>query len=295
MYDEKTGAKPRPELKIANRHPCFAEKAGVNLGRIHLPVSPSCNIQCRFCTRSFNKVESRPAVARGLITPEEAPALVARALSLCPQITVAGIAGPGETLATDHALRTFALIHQAHPRLIKCLSTNGLMLERYVDDLWDVGVRTLTVTVNAVRPGILAKICAGVTAGGAVYTGEEGASLLIEAQKRGIRKAAEKGFAIKINIVLIPGINSGHIAEAARTVRGLGACIINIIPLIPLREFAACAAPDCGELARARADAEAHLPVFRHCRHCRADAAGILGKQDLKLYAAEAPPTFSHG
>ena len=290
MYDEKAEGKPLPDRKIGNRHPCFAEKADVNLGRIHLPVSPSCNIRCRFCTRSFNKVESRPGVAHGIITPEEAPPLVARALDLCPQITVAGIAGPGDTLATDHALRTFALIHQAYPDLIKCLSTNGLMLERFVDDLWDVGVRTLTVTVNAVDPSVLTGICAGITLDGVVYTGEEGAARLIEAQKRGIRKASEKGLTIKINMVLIPGINGGHIAEAARTVRDLGAHIINIIPLIPSREFA-----DCGDLARARADAEAYVPVFRHCRHCRADAAGILGQQDLKLYATEAPQTFSHG
>jgi nitrogen fixation protein NifB len=298
MYRESPGGDPAftgNREKVASKHPCFADKAGVNLGRIHLPVSPSCNIQCRFCTRACNKAEIRPGVAGALIQPEDAPDLVARALALCPQITVAGIAGPGDALATDHALRAFAGIHRRFPGLIKCLSTNGLLLEHYTDDLWDVGVRTLTVTVNAVEPSILAGICAWVALDGKTYAGAEGASLLIAAQARGIRRAAARGFTIKINTVLIPHRNAGHIPAVARAAAGWGAHIINIIPLIPLREFADYPPPACADLAKAREDAEAYLPVFRHCQHCRADAAGVLGQPDVLLHAAELPQTFSHG
>jgi nitrogen fixation protein NifB len=220
-------------------------------------------------------------------------------LDLCPEITVVGIAGPGDTLATYHALETFDRIHQAYPELIKCLSTNGLLLEPYVDDLFRVGVRTLTVTVNGVYPGILEQICSQVIFQGVRYKGREGAALLIEAQKRGIRKAAARGILVKINIVLIPGINRDHIAEIARTVKTLGAGIINIIPLIPQQEPAAfTVAPDCTELSDARETAERYLPVFRHCQHCRADAAGIPGQPDLSplLYEYQAwEQTFSHG
>ncbi|MDR0561355.1 MAG: radical SAM protein [Spirochaetaceae bacterium] len=282
----------------SNRHPCFSGEADMNSGRIHLPVSPACNIQCRFCKRSFNKHEERPGVAVGLLKPEETVPLVRRALELCPEIAVAGIAGPGDTLATDHALRAFALIHRAFPQIINCLSTNGLLLERYASDLYRVGVRTVTVTVNGVDPAILSRICAQVLLDGKKYEGLEGAALLIDAQKRGIRNAADLGMLVKINIVLIPPINGDHIRETARTVRDLGAGIINVIPLIPQHEFAGYPAPDCGELSRAREAAEAYLPVFRHCRHCRADAAGIPGKRELSalLYEyREAEPTFSHG
>ena len=47
----------------------------------------------------------------------------------------------------------------------------------------------------------------------------------------------------------------------------------------------------------AREAAEQYLPVFRHCKHCRADACGIPGSGvDLadKLYG-QSPPVFSHG
>ncbi|MDR0876740.1 MAG: radical SAM protein [Treponema sp.] len=283
---------------VANRHPCFSGEANMNRGRIHLPVSPVCNIQCRFCKRVFNKVEQRPGVSAEIISPKEAVSLVRRGLELCPEITVAGIAGPGDTLATHHALLAFDSIHREFPDLINCLSTNGLLLERYAGEIFRVGVRTLTVTVNAVDPVILDKICSRVILDGKVYEGVEGASILIEAQKRGIKKAAELGMLIKINIVLIPSINGDHIGEIAKTAAENGAGLINIIPLIPQFEFAGYPSPDCVELSAAREAAEEHLPVFRHCQHCRADACGIPGKGDLSslLYGdRKFAETFSHG
>ncbi|MDR1971694.1 MAG: radical SAM protein [Treponema sp.] len=283
---------------ISSRHPCFSGEANVNRGRIHLPVSPACNIQCRFCKRTFNKFENRPGVSAELLKPAAALDKVKEALELCPEITVAGIAGPGDTLATGHALQTFDIIHRAYPDLINCLSTNGLLLEPYAEEIFRVGVRTLTVTVNAVDPAILDRICSHIILEGKKYEGVEGAAILIEAQKRGIRKAAALGLLIKINIVLIPGINGEHIGEIARTVAENGAGIINIIPLIPQYEFAGFSEPDCLQLAQAREAAEAYLPVFRHCRHCRADAVGIPGRGDLSslLYGnRELEQTFSHG
>jgi nitrogen fixation protein NifB len=284
--------------KISGVHPCFSGEANVNKGRVHLPVSPSCNIQCRFCKRDFNKTEQRPGVTRGVLTPEKAAEILEKALALCPDITVAGIAGPGDTLATPYALETFRLIQAKHPELINCLSTNGLLLERYAQELWDAGVKTVTVTVNAVDPVILTEICSTVILGDQIYEGLEAARLLIDAQKRGIRRMAELGAVIKINIVLIPGVNDAHIAEIAETVAPLGASIINLIPLIPQNEMADLDAPDCAELSEARAVAEEYLPVFRHCQHCRADAAGIPGKSDLSALLYDIggqEQTFSHG
>ncbi|GHV75587.1 putative nitrogenase cofactor biosynthesis protein NifB [Spirochaetia bacterium] len=283
---------------ISNLHPCFSGHANMNRGRIHLPVSPACNIQCRFCKRTFNKNEQRPGVTAELLKPEDAADLVKRALEICPEITVAGIAGPGDTLATRHAIETFEIIHQTYPTLINCLSTNGLLLERYADEIYRVGVRTLTVTVNAVDPVILDKICSGIILDGKHYNGVEGASILIEAQKRGIKKAAELGMLVKINMVFVPQINGKHIPEIAKTAAALGAHICNIIPLIPQFEFAEMPEPGCAELAKVREAAENYLPVFRHCQHCRADAAGIPGRGDLSalLYGnREFEQTFSHG
>ncbi len=284
--------------KISNLHPCFSGNANMTKGRVHLPVSPTCNIQCKFCRRSLNKFEQRPGVTNKLLSPTEAAGLIDRALELCPEITVVGIAGPGDTLATSQALETFRLVNEHHPDLINCLSTNGLLLDRKAQDIWDAGVRTITVTVNAVDPEVLVNICSNIVLDGKQYEGITAAQLLIDAQKRGIKKMAELGAVIKINIVLIPGINDSHIAEIAKTVQELGAAIINLIPLIPQHEMSDYPAPSCQELNKAREAAEAYLPVFRHCQHCRADACGIPGREDLSrlLYEhGEMEQTFSHG
>ncbi|HEX2946987.1 MAG TPA: radical SAM protein [Clostridia bacterium] len=284
--------------KISNMHPCFSGSANSTRGRVHLPVSPQCNIQCRFCRRCFNKAEQRPGVTGILLSPAEAAGVLDKALELCPQLTVAGIAGPGDTLATPHALETFRLIHERHPELINCLSTNGLLLERYAQDIVDAGVRTVTVTVNAVDPGILQKICSYIILDGVRYTGIEAARLLIDAQLRGIIKIARLGVLVKINTVLIPRVNDLHIHRISELVKALGASIINIIPLIPQYEMADLRAPDCRELNLARETAEKFLPVFRHCCHCRADACGIPGQNDLSgiLYQySDVEQNFSHG
>ncbi|QAT50408.1 radical SAM protein [Caproiciproducens sp. NJN-50] len=284
-------------LRIAKTHPCLSREANTAFGRLHLPVSPACNIQCRFCSRSLNKTEQRPGVTAQVLQPEQAVEKVRQALELCPQITVAGIAGPGDTLATDSALRTFRLVHEAYPELTLCLSTNGLMLPDYAQELYDAGVRTITVTVNAVDPEIQAKIISYIVYQGIRYVGREAASILIRRQLEGIRKVSGLGVITKVNTVLIPGVNGHHIGTVAKAVREAGANIYNMIPLIPQHDFSDYPAPSCLQIEAARASAEKYIPVFRHCQHCRADACGIPGKGDLssRLYGEVCAETFSHG
>jgi len=285
---------------LDGKHPCFSSTAEGHkkAGRLHLPVSPACNIECRFCRRDFNSTEHRPGVARQLISPEEAPDVVARALELCPEINVVGIAGPGDTLATDHALRAFEFVHRRFPQLIKCLSTNGLLQFEKAERIASAGVGTITVTVNATKPSVLVQLCAGIGYGGRRIGGIEAAELLISKQLEGIRRIAELGVTVKANTVLVPGINDSHIEEVAATVAAAGASVINVIPLLPQHELSHLPRPDFIQISRARRDAEKHLGVFAHCNRCRADACGIPGETDfsIALYGRPiAASTFSHG
>ncbi|QEH70702.1 radical SAM protein [Cellulosilyticum sp. WCF-2] len=284
---------------LFKNHPCLSKEAHYTSGRIHLPVSPNCNIQCKFCKRGFNKSDIRPGVSSLLLRPEETPDILEKALSLCPELKVVGIAGPGDTLATDYALETFEVIRKTHPELLSCLSTNGLRLYDKLDRLKEVGVNSITVTVNAVDPYILTEIVAYVIdENGNKLVGIEAANKLINAQMKGIKRAAELGILVKINSVLIPGINDEHIKDIAKVTRELGARILNIIPLIPQYELSHIKAPSCSLLEKVRGEAGAYLDVFRHCKHCRADACGIPGKgQSLhkELYDKEVVETFSHG
>jgi len=283
---------------LSKLHPCLNKDAHLNFGRIHLPVSPACNIQCRFCKRDCNSNEDRPGVANGILAPEDAVETIRKALELCPQITVVGIAGPGDTLATRHAIETFKRVNDVYPELIKCMSTNGLLLYKYARELYEAGVGTITVTVNAVDPLIQSQITSHIVYEGKKYSGEEAAEILIKNQLRGIAVMSKLGVIVKVNSVLIPGINDDHIEEIAKTVKIAGATLYNIIPLIPQHDLSHIPAPTCEQLDRARISAEKHIEVFRHCKHCRADACGIPGKEDLssKLYGTHKKlETFSHG
>ena len=284
---------------LVRRHPCLAQGPGPRSGRLHLPVSPACNLACRYCLRAFNEGEVRPGVSRGILAVEDVPGVLERALALCPELAVVGIAGPGDTLATDHAIRAFRIVHDLQPGLIKCLSTNGLLLEERLPRLLSVGVSTVTVTVNSIRPATVNRITPTVSLWGIRLEGEEGARLLVDRQRAGIRAAAAVGLLVKVNMVLIPGINDGEVGETAEAMKQDGVSVFNLIPLLPQGEFAGRPAPDCAGLGAARLEAERHLPVFRHCQHCRADAVGIPGRTELarEVYGSLGTPleTYSHG
>ncbi|MDF2514286.1 MAG: Radical domain protein [Herbinix sp.] len=284
--------------RLKNSHPCFAGQKS-NKGRIHLPVSPGCNIECKFCDRKINDYEKRPGVTAAIIKPEEAIEVVRKSLELCPEITVVGIAGPGDTLATNYALDTFRLIKQHFPNLIKCMSTNGLLLSERAEEITEVGIDSLTVTVNAVDPAIEALLNSRIIYHGKSYEGKEAADILIRNQLEGIRKVAKAGITIKVNTVLVPGINEDHIEEVAKRVSEAGASMYNMIPLIPQHELSDCKAPNCSQIDKARLRASEFIDVFRHCQRCRADAIGVPGEKDfgdqVYLNRIAHKDTFSHG
>ncbi len=285
--------------EIAQNHPCFALGLKSNKGRIHLPVSPGCNIGCRFCKRDFNDEENRPGVASSIISPDDALDAVRRALDLSPDLSVVGVAGPGDTLATGYALETFRKVRDAFPKMIKCMSTNGLLLPDKADEIIDAQIDTLTVTVNAVDPDIQEKINEFIVYQGKKYEGREAAEILIENQLKGIEKVSKAGITVKVNTVFIPEINKDHVPLVAKTVAEKGATIYNIIPLIPQHQFAWCSAPSCKDLSWVRAECEKYIKVFRHCQRCRADAIGVPGGTDISKQVYIKPvrlaDTFSHG
>lgn len=273
-------------------HPCFGGDHRSS-GRIHLPVAPRCNIKCRYCSRRHDCAnESRPGVTSRVLSPAEALERLRQVMAdprLGSVIKVAGIAGPGDPLANEATFETFALVEEEFPSLIKCLSTNGLLLPASLERLHLLGLGSLTVTVNALDAQVGSRVYAKVVGEGRVLSGTEGAALLIERQLEGIGAAARLGIVVKVNTVLIPGINDGEIAAIARTVRGLGAEVMNVIPLIPQAELAGHPAPGPEELEEARQSAEKYLGQMRHCRQCRADAVGLLGQDESLPAECSAP------
>lgn len=108
---------------------------------------------------------------------------------------------------------------------------------------------------------------------------EDAFDVLSSRQLLGIRRAARRGMRVKVNTVLVPELNSDHLPQVARAIKGQGASIMNIIPLIPLGRMSHLKAPTCSELKQARERCEAIIEVFRLCKQCRADAVGIPGRE----------------
>lgn len=264
-------------------HPCFGVKAHYKVARIHLPVAPRCNIQCNYCVRSINKCERRPGVSACILGPKEAIRRLESEIKAVPNLKVVGIAGPGESLENPSTFETLSIIKERWPKLITCLSTNGLLAEEKASQLESLGVQTVTITINAIDPEIGSKIYDWVKYGGKVLRGREAAGLLIGKQLRGIDALVGRGIVVKVNTVLIPEINMDEVPKIAEEASSRGASLMNIIPLIPMHRFKDLRGPTCTELESARGVAERYIPQFRLCRQCRADACGVPGLEGKKI------------
>jgi len=266
------------------RHPCF--NGGCKNARIHLPVAPSCNISCNYCNRKYDCVnESRPGVCSEILTPQAAAERYLKAKAAIGNLPVAGIAGPGDPLADfDKTGETFRLIRELDPDVIFCLSTNGLYLERYAEQIKELGVTHVTVTINTLRPETGAIIYREVTYDGAVYSGAAAAELLLEKQLAGLKKLRELDITAKVNTVLIKGVNDNEIEDIAKTASEYGVYIGNIMQLIPAAGSAFENMPltSNAELNEARERSGAFLKQMYHCQQCRADAVGAL-EQDRSV------------
>jgi nitrogen fixation protein NifB len=139
-------------LKIAD-HP-------YTFGRLHLPVAPKCNIQCNYCSREFDCLnENRPRVTSKVLSPQQALYYLEQAMALSRNIAVVGIAGPGDPFANpDESMETLRLVRDKYPEMPLCVSTNGLDLLPYIDELARLQVSHVTITINAIDPQIGAEI-----------------------------------------------------------------------------------------------------------------------------------------
>ncbi|MDA8214533.1 MAG: nitrogenase cofactor biosynthesis protein NifB [Nitrospiraceae bacterium] len=275
----------RKSRSIIDSHPCFSREAHHKFGRIHLPVAPACNIQCRYCIRKYDCAnESRPGITSKVLTPPEALERVRTLVDRNERISVIGIAGPGDPLANDTTFETLRAINREFPELILCVSTNGLYLSDRLEDLVRSGVRSLTITINAVMPETAEKIYSWVSYRGRKYTGREAAECLLCNQWRGLRNAIDAGLIVKVNSVLIPGINDTEIPLVAWLAGGKGADLMNIMPLIPQAEFEYLQRPSREVINGMRDKCIQYVPQMTHCKQCRADACGILGEdKDMEL------------
>lgn len=265
-----------------SNHPCFSKDAHKKFGRVHLPVAPRCNIQCNFCNRKYDCMnESRPGVTSTVLTPPQAIAYLGDVLERRPEISVMGIAGPGDPFANPvETMETLRLTRRHFPKMILCVATNGLNVAPYVDEMADLKVSHVTLTINAIDPAIGGEIYAWVRDGKRPLRGEEAAATLLARQMEALVKLKARGITVKVNTIIMPGVNDDHIPDIAKKISALGADIMNLMPLVPVKgaAFEEMPPPDTLTTARLRLQCGQLLPQMTHCARCRADAVGYVGE-----------------
>ncbi len=276
-----------PEIweKVKN-HPCYSEEAHHHYARMHVAVAPACNIQCNYCNRKYDcSNESRPGVVSQKLTPDQAVRKVLAVASEIPQMTVLGIAGPGDALANPKkTFETFRQLQETAPDIKLCLSTNGLALPDMVDEICKYNIDHVTITINMVDPAVGEKIYPWIFWNHRRVTGYEAAKILHERQMLGLEMLTARGVLTKVNSVLIPGINDEHLIEVNREVKKRGAFLHNIMPLISEAEHGTVfgltgqRGPSAQELKMVQDACAGGANLMRHCRQCRADAVGLLGE-----------------
>jgi nitrogen fixation protein NifB len=271
--------------KVKN-HPCYSEQAHHHFARMHVAVAPACNIQCNYCNRKYDCAnESRPGVVSELLTPDQAVKKTMAVAATIPQMTVLGIAGPGDPLAQPgRTLETFRQLSEKAPDIKLCVSTNGLNLPQVVDQICEHNIDHVTITINCVDPKVGAKIYPWIFWNNKRIRGEKAAKILIAQQQKGLEMLVARGVLVKVNSVMIPGINDEHLKEVSRIVKEKGAFLHNVMPLIAEEEHGTYfgimhqRSPSAEELQALQDSCSGDMNMMRHCRQCRADAVGMLGE-----------------
>ncbi|MGR8935144.1 MAG: nitrogenase cofactor biosynthesis protein NifB [Gammaproteobacteria bacterium] len=284
--DDQMSQLPDSIREKVQNHPCYSEDAHHYFARMHVAVAPACNIQCHYCNRKYDCAnESRPGVVSELLTPDQAVKKTMAVAANIPQMTVLGIAGPGDPLANpERTFETFRRLSQDAPDIKLCVSTNGLALPASVEELSKHNIDHVTITINCVDPEVGAQIYPWIFWNNRRIKGVKGAKILIEQQQKGLEMLVAKGILVKVNSVMIPGVNDKHLAEVSKIVKSKGAFLHNVMPLIAEAEHGTFygvmgqRGPTPDELMELQDQCAGDMNMMRHCRQCRADAVGLLGE-----------------
>ncbi|RLW69652.1 MAG: nitrogenase cofactor biosynthesis protein NifB, partial [gamma proteobacterium symbiont of Stewartia floridana] len=142
----------------------------------------------------------------------------------------------------------------------------------------------VTITINCVDPDVGAKIYPWIFWNNRRIKGRKGAQILIEQQQKGLKMLTDRGILVKVNSVMIPGVNDQHLEEVSKVVKEQGAFLHNVMPLIAEAEHGTFygvmgqRGPTHDELQTLQDKCAGDMNMMRHCRQCRADAVGMLGE-----------------
>jgi GTP 3',8-cyclase len=187
ILEDAPGRMHRPDFARGPR-----SLASVRL--LRLSVTDRCNLRCIYCMPEGG-VEFHDQDE--LLAPADFEAVAAAALEA--GATHLKLTGGEPTIRRD-IVEIAQRLARLRPQDLS-LTTNGMQLARLARPLRDAGVRRLTISIDTLRPDRFQRI----TGGGR-----------LDILQRGIEAAEAAGFEkIKLNVVLIRGVNDDEIADLA--------------------------------------------------------------------------------
>ncbi|MDA8164918.1 MAG: hypothetical protein M0017_07805 [Desulfobacteraceae bacterium] len=190
-----------------------------------LPVAPRTMARVRWAA------EAKPAPA---MPPAEAAAWLEQRGRAGGALAGVEFSGPGDPLATpDLLFEALGMVHGRFPDLLLEVATLGLGGGKYGRRLVDLGVRRVTLLVDAADPEAAARVYAWVRPGTKTIPLADAAALLIDEQAGAVAALKEAGISVHIRTTVCLGMNEDQVEAIARKMAGLGAESMTLLPASP--------------------------------------------------------------
>lgn len=161
---------------------------------LRLSITDQCNLRCRYC-QPHGPTANR---TRRLLRDREILFLAQQAIDLgVEKIRITG----GEPLVRPGVIGLLAELRALEGLQHLVLTTNGLLLSRYAPDLAAAGVKRINVSIDSLHHNRFRDI----TRGGS----------LVE-WCRGIDAAEKAGLTVKLNVVVMAGVNDDEVVDFVR-------------------------------------------------------------------------------
>jgi cyclic pyranopterin phosphate synthase len=163
---------------------------------IRISITDRCNLRCIYCMPSEG---IKPIEHKEILSYEEIIRILKVAVNIgVKKIRITG----GEPLMRRNVTHLIALIKNIAGIKDLSLTTNGVLLEQYAEELVDAGIDRVNISLDSLRPDRYREITRG---------GD------IDMVLNGIEAAERAGLIpIKINMVPIRGLNDDEIGEFAK-------------------------------------------------------------------------------
>ncbi|MFQ5887665.1 MAG: GTP 3',8-cyclase MoaA [Candidatus Hydrothermarchaeales archaeon] len=184
------------------------DRFGRPLRSMRISITSRCNFDCLYCHQ-----EGIPKDNDNEMSVDE----IERIVGICADYGVKKVkVTGGEPLVRNDVCDIFAAISSTNGIKDVSMTTNGVLLGKYAQDLKDAGLDRVNVSLDSIRPEVFSRITKGD----------------LDRVIAGIKKAVEVDLnPVKLNMVAMRGINTDEIRDMIRFASKTGA-ILQLIGLM---------------------------------------------------------------